>query len=298
MRSDKIVVVARNISKTYKVFGKDKSIFSRRRKPVQALNNVSFVAYAGECIGVLGKNGSGKSTLLSIIAGNESATSGLVRVSAQPTLLGVSAALQLQLTGRENVKIGLLAMGLEKSEVEDLIQPVIEWAELADAADRPMVTYSSGMKSRLKFAIATAVKREILMVDEALSTGDATFAEKAHKRMNSFLDDAGTVFIVSHSASTIQKHCSRVIWLYEGTIIADGRPKRILRNYKLWTKRLSVGNYTSAQHVINNMKRRYSKPQIYLESEYQEIKKSSTFSNLPTYRSSGNQDSPAKHRLS
>lgn len=287
MQSDKVVVVARNISKTYKVYGKNKSIFSKRRRPVEALKDVSFVAYSGECIGILGKNGSGKSTLLSIIAGNETATSGLVRVSAEPTLLGVSAAIQSKLTGRENAKIGLLAMGLEAAEVEELIEPVIEWAELSDAADRPMETYSAGMKSRLKFAIATAVKREILMVDEALSTGDATFAEKARKRMNSFLDDAGTVFIVSHSANTIQKHCTRVIWLYEGTVIADGAPKKILRSYKLWTKRLSAGNSAGAQHVINNTLRRYSKPQIFLESEYQEYMYSTMQDNGQKYKSRG-----------
>lgn len=235
---------------------------------MEALKDVSFVAYAGECIGILGKNGSGKSTLLSIIAGNETATSGLVRVSTEPTLLGVSAALQMQLTGRENVRIGLLAMGLEPEEVDNLIEPVIEWAELDDAANRPMETYSSGMKSRLKFAIATAVKREILMVDEALSTGDATFSAKARKRMQGFLDDAGTVFIVSHSASTIRKHCTRVIWLVEGQVVADGEPKKILRSYQLWTRRLSLGNESGAQHVINNSLRRYSKPEIYLESEY------------------------------
>lgn len=292
MQSVKVVVVARNISKTYKVFGKNKSIFSNRRKPVEALKDVSFVAYSGECIGILGKNGSGKSTLLSIIAGNETATSGLVRVSTEPTLLGVSAALQPKLTGRENAKIGLLAMGLEAAEVEDLIEPVIEWAELSDAADRPMDTYSAGMKSRLKFAIATAVKREILMVDEALSTGDATFAEKARKRMNSFLEDAGTVFIVSHSASTIQKHCTRVIWLYEGRVIADGAPKRILRSYKLWTKRLSAGNKAGAQHVINNTLRRYTKPQIYLESEYQDFKYSTNQVKGQRPKSRG------KHRIS
>ncbi|WP_226802250.1 ABC transporter ATP-binding protein [Corynebacterium casei] len=292
MPSDKVVVVARNISKTYKVFGKNKSIFSAKRKPVEALKDVSFVAYSGECIGILGKNGSGKSTLLSIIAGNETATSGLVRVSTEPTLLGVSAALQPKLTGRENTKIGLLAMGLYKDEVEELIDPVIEWAELSDSADRPMETYSSGMKSRLKFAIATAVKREILMVDEALSTGDATFAEKARKRMQGFLDDAGTVFIVSHSAGTIQKHCTRVIWLYEGSVIADGAPKKILRSYKLWTKRLSAGNKAGAQHVINNTLRRYSKPQIYLESEYQNFRVTTGQDDHQTRKSRG------KHRLS
>lgn len=291
MQSDKAVVVVRNVSKSYKVFGKNKSIFSRRRKPVQALKDVSFVAYSGECIGILGKNGSGKSTLLSVIAGNETATSGLVRVSAEPTLLGVSAALQSQLTGRENVKIGLLAMGLRPDEVDSLVDPVIKWAELSDAADRPMETYSSGMRARLKFAISTAVKREILMVDEALSTGDATFAAKARERMNSFLEDAGTVFIVSHSASTIQKHCTRVIWLVDGQVIADGAPKKILRSYKLWTKRLSLGNESGAQHVIDNTLRRYSKPLIYLDSEYYDYQVSTGQMDPPKRRRSG------KHRL-
>lgn len=270
--SNKATVVARNISKTYTVSKSNRSVFSSKNSSVDALHDVSFVAHSGECIGILGKNGSGKSTLLNIIAGNESATSGLVRVSEQPTLLGVSAALQPQLTGRANARLGLLAMGLTREEVSNLITPVIEWAELSNAADRPMETYSAGMKSRLKFAIATAVNREILMVDEALSTGDATFANKARERMNSFLKNAGTVFIVSHSASTIQKHCTRVIWLHEGRVIADGSTKRVLRSYKLWCKRIAAKNTEGAEMVIKNAINRYSNPRIYLESEYQKFK--------------------------
>ncbi|MGP5118401.1 ABC transporter ATP-binding protein [Corynebacterium casei] len=270
--SNKATVVARNISKTYTVSKSNRSVFSSKNSSVDALHDVSFVAHSGECIGILGKNGSGKSTLLNIIAGNESATSGLVRVSEQPTLLGVSAALQPQLTGRANARLGLLAMGLTREEVSNLITPVIEWAELSNAADRPMETYSAGMKSRLKFAIATAVNREILMVDEALSTGDATFANKARERMNSFLKNAGTVFIVSHSASTIQKHCTRVIWLHEGRVIADGSTKRVLRSYKLWTKRIAAKNTEGAEMVIKNAINRYSNPRIYLESEFQKFK--------------------------
>lgn len=288
LQSSKVTVVARNISKTYTVSKSNRSIFSSRHSSVQALQDVSFVAHSGECIGILGKNGSGKSTLLNIIAGNESATSGLVRVSEQPTLLGVSAALQSQLTGRANVRLGLLAMGLEPEEVDSLITPVLEWAELSEAADRPMETYSAGMKSRLKFAIATAVNREILMVDEALSTGDATFADKARERMNSFLRNAGTVFIVSHSAGTIQKHCTRVIWIHEGQVIADGTTKRVLRSYKLWTKRIAAKNTEGAQMVIQNAMNRYSSPRIYLESEFQKFKLDSEKFRSPGKRTEGN----------
>lgn len=268
LQSDKVTVVVRKVSKSYDVPKKGKSNLSFKQDKFEALRDVSFIAKSGECIGILGKNGSGKSTLLSIIAGNEEATNGMVRVSAQPTLLGVSAALQSQLTGRANIRLGLLAMGLSPKEVKSLIEPVIEWAELTDAADRAMETYSSGMKSRLKFAIATAVNREILMVDEALSTGDATFADKARERMKTFLNDAGTVFIVSHSASTIQKHCSRVIWIHEGQVIADGTTKRVLRKYNLWTKRTAAKNLEGADMVIQNAINRYSQPKIYLESEF------------------------------
>lgn len=264
-QSDNITVVAQNLVKTYRVAengGELNLLNFRRSMEINALKGVSFVAKAGECIGVLGKNGSGKSTLMNLIAGSESPTNGLVRVSSQPTLLGVSAALQPNLSGRDNVVLGLLAMGLDKSEIEIMVPRILEWAELQDAADRAMKTYSSGMKARLKFAIATSVHREILLVDEALSTGDASFAAKARTRMRSFLESAGTVFIVSHASGTIRKHCNRVLWIYEGEIIADGAPKKILREYELWMKRVRLGNQRDAAVVINRMRSSYTPPQI------------------------------------
>lgn len=264
-QSDNITVVVQNLVKTYRVAengGELNLLNFRRSMEINALKGVSFVAKAGECIGVLGKNGSGKSTLMNLIAGSESPTNGLVRVSSQPTLLGVSAALQPNLSGRDNVVLGLLAMGLDKSEIEIMVPRILEWAELQDAADRAMKTYSSGMKARLKFAIATSVHREILLVDEALSTGDASFAAKARTRMRSFLESAGTVFIVSHASGTIRKHCNRVLWIYEGEIIADGAPKKILREYELWMKRVRLGNQRDAAVVINRMRTSYTPPQI------------------------------------
>ena len=264
-----VTVVARNVSKTYKLGHNGSELnLSNFRRPmtVEALINVSFVAHSGECIGVLGKNGSGKSTLLNLIAGSENPTAGTIRVSSQPTLLGVSAALQPELTGRENVILGLLAMGLTSSEVDDLVPEVLAWSDLSDAAERPMRTYSSGMKARLKFAIATSVRREILLVDEALSTGDASFAAKAKTRMDSFIKSAGTVFIVSHAPGTIKKHCNRVIWVYEGEIIADGPPKRILREYELWMKRIRLNNQRDAAVVIDRMRSSYVRPEIHFRN--------------------------------
>lgn len=268
--SDKITVVVRGVNKTFYVGrkGDQRSLFQRRKRiEVPAVINANFVSYAGESIGILGRNGSGKSTLLSMIAGNEVPTSGEIFVSDTPTLLGVSAALQSHLNAYANVRLGLLSMGLTPSEVNSLQADVIEWAELGESADRPIRTYSSGMKARLKFGISTAVKREILLVDEALSTGDSTFAEKAKKRMNEFLDSSGTVFIVSHSASMIEKYCDRVIWIHNGKIIADGSTKKIIKSYRLWSKRTALGNEAGSQHVINMMMNRYPQKEILFDRE-------------------------------
>lgn len=272
--SDRPTVVVRNLSKSYYLnkSGSERSIWGRRnRTVVDAVKNVSFATFTGECVGVLGRNGSGKSTLLSMIAGNESPTSGSVRVSSHPTLLGVSAALQGHLSGRANVNLGLLAMGLSPKDVEVMVPEVLTWAGLDLAADRPMKTYSSGMKSRLKFSIATAVRREILLVDEALSTGDSTFAEKAAERMEEFLDDAGTVFMVSHASGTIQKYCSRALWLHDGELIADGDPKFVTKLYRSWSKHLSSGDIKTAQSIIDKRKAVFSPPQIIFDSEAVEL---------------------------
>lgn len=269
-RSDKPTVVVRNVTKTFYLGNKgdSRSLLQRRNRiKVEAVKEANFVTYAGECIGILGRNGSGKSTLLSMIAGNESPTTGSILVSSTPTLLGVSAALQNHLSGRDNIRLGLLAMGLQKDEVNRLQDQVLEWSELGEAGNRPLKTYSAGMKSRLKFGIATAVRREILLVDEALSTGDATFNAKAKKRMDEFLTEAGTVFIVSHAAGTIEKYCSRAIWIHDGEIIADSTPSRVCRQYKLWSKRVSVGNEKGATMVIDRMKDRFVPQVIYTDEE-------------------------------
>ena len=178
---DNVTIAAINVSKQYSLTTSSRISPFGRKGTLQALQEMSLVTYSGESVGILGKNGSGKSTLLNIIAGNERPTSGTVLVSEAPTLLGVSAALQPHLTGIANVRLGLLAMGLHPTTVAELQDNVLNWAELSDAKNRPLRTYSSGMQARLKFAIATSVKRKILLVDEALSTGDATFAEKAQE---------------------------------------------------------------------------------------------------------------------
>lgn len=267
--SSNTTVVARGLGKSYFIAknGNYQSLFRSRMQEVQALQSASFVATAGESIGILGKNGSGKSTLIRLIAGTESPTRGEVYVKAKPTLLGVSAALQREMSGRDNVRLGLLAMGLSPAEVAQKSPEVIEWAELTEAIDRPLKTYSSGMTARLKFSIATSVKREILLVDEALSTGDSTFTAKAKGRMNEFLDTAGTVFLVSHGATTIQEHCTRAIWLHEGEMIADGPAEQITKSYRVWGNRRATGKEEEASAIIEKMRSRFREPQIVFEDE-------------------------------
>ena len=221
---------------------------------VNALHSVSFVAEKGESIGIIGRNGSGKSTLLRLIAGGEAATSGVVYVSSQPTLLGVSPALQGWLTGEQNIYLGLLALGMQPDEARETIPEIIEWSELGAAAKRPMSTYSSGMGSKLSFAISTAVRPEILLVDESLSTGDAAFAAKAQERMSNLLSDAGNIFLVSHSLPTITQNCERVLWIHNGDLIADGHCGEVTELYTSFSKRLQDGQQEKAQQLVENLK--------------------------------------------
>ncbi|MGV0353215.1 ABC transporter ATP-binding protein [Corynebacterium confusum] len=267
---DETTVVVRNLSLTYRLTkgGSSRGLSRKKnRNDVRALRGISFAAGRGESVGILGKNGSGKSTLMSIMAGALNPTRGEVLVTEQPTLLSVSAGLQGHLTGYQNAKLGLLARGIAKSNLEDLCKEIGEWAELSDALSRPLKTYSSGMKARLKFAIATATSSEILLIDEALSTGDSTFAEKAKERMKNFLDESGTVFLVSHSASTIRKHCNRAIWLNEGEIVADGNVKAVSREYEKWSRCKAKRDEESAKSIIVRQKSVYEEPRFVLDSE-------------------------------
>lgn len=266
---DEVTVAVRNVSKTYRADNK-RSIFrsspSRRsRKRVRAVRDVSLVAHRGECVGVLGRNGSGKSTLMRLVAGDEAPDTGEILVSEAPTLLNVSAALQPRLDGMTNIKLGLLAQGVQYDEIPDLAKEIIDFADIGDAINRPMATYSSGMGARLKFAISTAVRREILLIDEALGTGDASFNERAQARMSGFLDEAGTIFFVSHSMESVKAMCSRVIWLEQGEIIADGPIDTVGLLYRKWMARTARNNKEDAASLVRRVKRIYEPPCIELQ---------------------------------
>lgn len=226
------------------------SLLPRPRMDVHALRSVSFVAHAGESIGIVGSNGSGKSTLLRIIAGLDVPSRGEVRATSQPMLLGVSAALQQDLPGVTNARLGLLALGFTPAQVKDALPKVFEIAGIGDAIYRPIKTYSSGMSSRLRFAIAAAAEPQILLLDEILATGDAASVERAEKRMDEIRANAGTVFLVSHAAKTIQETCTRALWLHNGVLIQDGPADETAEAYRWWAWNTAKGETDTADRLL------------------------------------------------
>lgn len=217
---------------------------------VRALSGISFVARAGEQIGLVGQNGSGKSTLLRVIAGLEKPAKGQVLAESTPVLIGVNAALQPELSGAQNVRLGCLAMGLTPEQTAIAIPDVIDLAQLGKAIHRPMKTYSSGMGSRLRFAIASAANPHILLIDEALATGDAAFKERSEKRMERLRQNAGTVFLVSHAAQTIEETCTRALWLNHGRLVLDGSAEDVALRYRKYAWALAKGNPDKAREII------------------------------------------------
>jgi len=181
---------------------------------------------------VVGPNGSGKTTMLQATTGLLPVSAGEIRVRSVPAFLGVQAVLRNQLTGRLNIEIGLLAQGLDRAAVDDLLPSVAEFTGLGDAIDMRMETYSSGMRARLHFAVATATSPEILLIDEALAVGDRTFREKSAQRLDEHRANAGTVLLVSHNLAEIRRSCQRVIWLQAGLVMADGPTDEVLAAYE------------------------------------------------------------------
>jgi len=201
------------------------------RRTLVAVRGVSFVANHGERIGLIGHNGAGKSTLLRALAGLLPLSAGTVYTGGTTSLLGVNAALSTSLTGAQNIELGCLAMGMTRQQVKEQYDDIVEFSGLGEAIDLPMRSYSSGMAARLRFAISTAAIPDILMIDEALATGDAKFRAKSMQKMEEVREHAGTVFLVSHNAQTITSFCNRAIWLEQGKVVEDGPAEEVMDRY-------------------------------------------------------------------
>jgi len=211
----------------------------RSIREVEALKDVSFDVPKGMVLGVIGANGAGKSTLMRAVAGILPPTRGKIEIHGRvSTLLALGVGFNGALTGRQNVVLGSLAAGLTRAEIAQKYNEIADFAELGDFMDMPMRTYSSGMYSRLAFSVAVNMDPDILIIDEALSAGDAKFRKKASDRMLSLAQNAGTMLLVSHALGTIKSMCSEAIWLHKGVLIKRGHPDDIVAAY---TKFLEVG---------------------------------------------------------
>jgi teichoic acid transport system ATP-binding protein len=202
------------------------------QRTVHAVRGVSFTAYRGEAIGLIGPNGSGKSTLLRAVAGLMAPSRGQVWTRGQASLLGVSAAMMASMSGDQNIMLGCLAIGMTPAEVAEEYDSICAFAGIGDFVHLPMNTYSSGMGARLRFAIAAARAPDILLIDEALATGDADFRRRSEQRILTLREQAGTVFLVSHGLGIIQDTCNRAIWLEKGQIVLDGDADFVVDAYR------------------------------------------------------------------
>jgi len=216
-------------------------------REIQALQSVSFTVPHGKVMGVVGANGAGKSTLMRAVAGILPPTSGRVEVHGRvSTLLSLGVGFNRKLTGRQNVVLGGLAAGLTRSELGAKYDEIVEFAELDDFMDMPMRTYSSGMYGRLAFAVAVTMHPDVLIIDEALSVGDARFRRKSFERMRELCGEDRTILLVSHALGSIEKLCDDAIWLDKGRIQMWDEPHAVVEAY---TEFLGVGDNEEADPV-------------------------------------------------
>lgn len=238
------VITFRNVTKTYPYYGFITAGFKtflfnlpkalkHTKKRFTALENISFEVYKGECFGIIGRNGAGKSTLLGLIAGVLKPDKGEISVRGKISpLLELGAGFHPELTGRENIILNGILLGMTKREVLNKMDEIIEFSELGEFIDQPLRTYSSGMVARLGFSVVAHLDPDILLVDEILAVGDLNFQRKCMKKIESFRKNSVTIVIVSHSTEQIKRLCDRVMWIDEHKVKAIGKPDEVCRMYE------------------------------------------------------------------
>ncbi|MBX9598667.1 MAG: ABC transporter ATP-binding protein [Burkholderiales bacterium] len=235
-----IAIKVENLSKVYKLYNAPidrmkEALHPRKKsyhKEFYALNDVSFEIKRGECVGILGKNGAGKSTILKIITGVLTPTSGQVTVNGKiSALLELGAGFNPEYTGMENIYFQGNLMGFAREEMDAKVQGILEFAEIGAFIEQPVKNYSSGMFARLAFAVAISVEPDILIVDEALSVGDAAFQNKCMRKMIQIMEQGTTVLFVSHDTQAINKFCTKAVWLKDGTKYMEGETEDVTNAY-------------------------------------------------------------------
>lgn len=203
------------------------------RREVRALDDVDVTIDEGERVGIIGANGAGKTTLLSLIAGIAEPTSGSIEIDGDVhAMLTIGAVLREDLTGRENIYLDAAVHGRGRADVDEVAERIIAFSELGEFIDRPVRTYSSGMKARVAFSMGAFINPDILIIDETLSVGDAFFSQKATQRMREIAASGRIVVVVSHGLAAIVEMCSRCIWIDHGRIVMDGKPDAVTQAYE------------------------------------------------------------------
>ncbi len=235
------VVSLEGVSKKYRIFPSRQDRLKRILtlgkgkigRDFWALENINLEVEPGTALGILGRNGAGKSTLLKLISGVVQPTSGTVRVNGRlVALLQLGAGFNDEFTGRENMMLNGLILGIERKEMLKRLDEIEAFADIGEFVDQPLKTYSSGMRARLGFAVAVNVEPDILLVDEALATGDAVFKDKGTKKMHQLRDSGVTVLFVSHSKAQVNEFCTEAILLHKGRLMSRGDTDQVMDEYK------------------------------------------------------------------
>ncbi|MGN0488408.1 MAG: ATP-binding cassette domain-containing protein [Ruminococcus sp.] len=256
-----VIIKFNDVCKTYTLYRNDqerfKALFFKPRNPIlhHALDHVNLEIRKGEAVGIMGDNGSGKSTMLKTITGVTFPDHGNVEVKGMvAALLELTAGFSLEMTGRQNIYLKGYILGLDDDEIKIIEENVVDFAELGDYIDQPVRTYSSGMKMRLGFAINVNIAPDILVVDEALSVGDAAFKVKCKNKIKEVIEDSDvTVLYVSHNASSVMEICPRSIYLKKGKIMFDGPTEETHLVYLVDKRSMQIENVTARIEKLNNM---------------------------------------------
>ncbi len=251
INKNEIALSAKNVTKRFKIYHdkpntlKDRVLKNVRKSwtDFEALKDVNIEIKKGEQVGLIGANGCGKSTLLKCFSKILYPEKGEIEVNGKvSSLLELGAGFHPDFSGRENIYTNASIFGLKRSEIEKIVEPIIEFSELSAFIDNPVRTYSSGMYMRLAFSVAIHVNPDILLIDEILAVGDASFQKKCFDRILDFKGKGITIVIVSHDLSSIERICGRIIWLDGGKIIKDGNPKEVVNDYydKVFSKESKV----------------------------------------------------------